>query len=84
MKISEDPVRVDHADGGGGAGRRLFGAEWRRLPDRAGEPPDPRRRGGSAAARRRDVLVVVFVFEVQEDLVVIFIFVLDCSVRTEV
>ena len=75
---------VDRVDGGDGAGRRLFGAEWRRLPVRTGDPPVPRLWGGGAAARRRNVLVVVSGFGVQKDLFVIFIFVLDCSVRTVV
>jgi hypothetical protein len=83
-KNKEVVVCADLVVGEDGAGRRLFGAEWCRLPVRAGEPPDPRRRGGGAAARRHDVLVIVFVFGVQEDLLVFFFFVLDCSVRTEV
>ena len=81
MKVA---VCVDHVDGGGGAGRRLSGAEWRRLPVRAGDPPVPRLRGGGAAARRRNVLVVVSGIGVQRDLVVFSLFVLDCSVRTVV
>jgi hypothetical protein len=83
-KNKEVVVCADLVVGEDGAGRRLFGAEWCRLPVRAGEPPDPRHRGGGAAARRHDVLVIVFVFGVQEDLLVFFFFVLDCSVRTEV
>jgi hypothetical protein len=83
-KNKEIDARVDLVVGEDGAGRRLIRAEWHRLPVRAWEPPDPRRRGGGAAARRRDILVIVFVFGVQEDLLVFFIFILNCSVRTEV
>ena len=84
VKISKVADGVDLVDGDGVAGRRLHGAEWRRLPVRAGDPPDPRLWGGGAAARRRNVLVVVSGIGVQRDLVVISFFVLDCSVRTVV
>ena len=77
----EGAVSLKLGDDDGVAGRRFFGTEWRRLPVRAGELPDPRRRGGGAAARRRDVLVNVFLVGVQLDSFVILLFVLDLSVR---
>jgi hypothetical protein len=80
----EAAVHGDRVDGGGGAGRRLYGAEWRRLPVRTGVSPDPRLWGVRAAARRRDVLVSVSVAGVQKDQFVISFWFLDCSVRTAV
>jgi hypothetical protein len=77
-------VHGDLVDGGGGAGRRLCGAEWRRLPVRAGVSPDPRLWGVRAAARRRDVLVAVSGVGVQKDLIVFSLLFLDCSVKTAV
>jgi hypothetical protein len=82
VEVFEGADALKHGDDDGVAGRRLFGAEWRRLPVRAGETPDPRRRGGGAAARRRDVLIFVFLVGVQQDSVLFLLFVLDLSVRT--
>jgi hypothetical protein len=77
-------VHGDRVDGGGGAGRRFCGAEWRRLPVRTGVTSDPRLWGVRAAARRRDVLVAVSAVGVQKDLCVFSFLFLDCSVRTAV
>ena len=77
---------VVHVGAGRGAGRRCSqGAEDRRLPSCWRDPPSPRSSGGvGGGIRRRSVLRGEEDIGAQEDLVVFFIFVLDCSVRTEV
>jgi hypothetical protein len=79
---AQGAFNVDHGVRVDGARCRLSGVEDRRLPDRRGAPLIQGLKGGVVAARHRHVLLAVDDDGIQEDLVVIFIFVL--SVRTVV